>query len=56
MDARDPSTGTEWIDPDDAPELSESFFERADKYQGEELIERGQPDGCTPITQSQSPP
>jgi uncharacterized protein (DUF4415 family) len=33
----------EWIDPDDAPELTEEFFERADLYIGDKLIRRGRP-------------
>ncbi|AGX86602.1 BrnA antitoxin family protein [Candidatus Symbiobacter mobilis] len=32
-----------WIDPDDAPELTEEFFERADQYEGEQLLRRGSP-------------
>nr|VFK28246.1 MAG: Uncharacterized conserved protein, DUF4415 family [Candidatus Kentron sp. MB]VFK32559.1 MAG: Uncharacterized conserved protein, DUF4415 family [Candidatus Kentron sp. MB]VFK75978.1 MAG: Uncharacterized conserved protein, DUF4415 family [Candidatus Kentron sp. MB] len=35
------STG--WIDPDDAPELTDEFFEIADEYIGEKLIRRGRP-------------
>lgn len=31
----------EWIDPDDAPELTDDFFEEADEYVGEKLIRRG---------------
>ena len=34
---------TSWIDPDDAPELSDAFFERADEYQGNILVIRGRP-------------
>jgi uncharacterized protein (DUF4415 family) len=33
----------EWVDPDDAPELTEEFFERADLYIGDKLIRRGRP-------------
>lgn len=43
MSANKPSTGTDWVDPDDAPELSEAFFEHADEYNGEKLIKRGRP-------------
>ena len=32
-----------WIDPDDAPELTREFFERADLYQGSQLVRRGRP-------------
>lgn len=34
-----------WIDLDDAPELADKFFERADEYRGEKLIKRGRPAG-----------
>lgn len=33
-----PST---WSDPDDAPELSGEFFERADLYNADKLVRRG---------------
>ena len=32
-----------WVDPDDAPELTDEFFERADEYQGDRLVRRGRP-------------
>jgi uncharacterized protein (DUF4415 family) len=32
-----------WIDPDDAPELTRGFFQRADIYEGDKLIRRGRP-------------
>jgi uncharacterized protein (DUF4415 family) len=32
-----------WVDPDDAPELTEEFFARADIYQGNTPIRRGRP-------------
>ena len=31
----------EWVDPDDAHELDDDFFERADEYLGESLVRRG---------------
>lgn len=34
---------TDWIDPDDAPELTDEFFEQADEYDGDKLIRRGRP-------------
>jgi len=34
-----------WRDPDDAPELTEEFFRRADWYHGDKLIRRGRPAG-----------
>ena len=30
-----------WVDPDDAPELTDEYFARADVYAGETLIRRG---------------
>src|SRR5260363_273450 len=35
------NTRTEWIDTDDAPELTDDFFEEADEYYGNTLIRRG---------------
>jgi uncharacterized protein (DUF4415 family) len=32
-----------WVDPDDAPELTDEWSERADLYEGEKLIRRGRP-------------
>jgi uncharacterized protein (DUF4415 family) len=31
------------VDRDDAPELTEDYFERADVYRGERLVRRGRP-------------
>ncbi|MDR1367426.1 MAG: BrnA antitoxin family protein [Candidatus Accumulibacter sp.] len=45
MNAKSNATETAWIDPDDAPELDDDFFERADEYVGEKLIRRGRPVG-----------
>jgi uncharacterized protein (DUF4415 family) len=35
------ATRTDWIDPDDAPELTDEFFEQADEYIGDKLVRRG---------------
>jgi uncharacterized protein (DUF4415 family) len=43
MSANKTSIGTAWVDPDDAPELSEAFFEQADEFQGEQRVKRGRP-------------
>lgn len=32
-----------WSDPDDAPESTDDYFERADVYDGERLVRRGRP-------------
>ena len=36
-------SGKAWIDPDDAPELSDDWFEKADLYQGTIRVRRGRP-------------
>jgi uncharacterized protein (DUF4415 family) len=35
-------------DPDDAPELTDEYFERADFYVGERLVRRGRPKNARP--------
>jgi uncharacterized protein (DUF4415 family) len=37
-----------WVDPDDAPELTDEWFETADVYDGAKLIVRGRPKSDTP--------
>lgn len=43
MTASKRTTRKNWTDPDDAPELTDDFFERADEYQGDTLVKRGRP-------------
>ena len=43
MNANKHATHTDWIDPDDAPELDDEFFEQADEYLGDKLVRRGRP-------------
>jgi uncharacterized protein (DUF4415 family) len=43
MNVNKTSTDGAWVDPDDAPELTEAFFERADEYHGQKLVRRGRP-------------
>lgn len=43
MTAKKPTTPATWTDPDDAPELSEAFFQTADRYEGAVLKPRGRP-------------
>ena len=43
MTAKKPSTAATWIDPDDAPELTEAFFQTADRYDGATPKPRGRP-------------
>ena len=32
---------TEWIDPDDAPELTDAFIARAEVFEGDRFVRRG---------------
>jgi uncharacterized protein (DUF4415 family) len=32
-----------WVDPDDAPELTDEDFAKADVYEGDRLVRRGRP-------------
>lgn len=38
-------TGADWVDPDDAPELTDEWFDKADLKIGDKLIRRGRPPG-----------
>jgi uncharacterized protein (DUF4415 family) len=31
----------EWVDPDDAPELTDAFFDRAEVFHGDAFVRRG---------------
>jgi uncharacterized protein (DUF4415 family) len=41
-------TEKNWVDPDEAPELNDSFFELADEFHGQTLIRRGRPQSEAP--------
>lgn len=43
MTAKKPSTPTTWVDPEDAPELTEAFFQGATLYKSEKIQARGRP-------------
>jgi len=47
MSAKSTATKNTWVDPDDAPELTDAWFENADLHQGKKLIRRGRPAGTT---------
>ena len=40
-------TESNWVDPDDAPELTDEWFEKADLKFGDRVIRRGRPPGST---------
>lgn len=41
-------TKSEWVDPDDAPELTQEWFDSADYYEGGKLIRPGRPKAAAP--------
>ena len=41
------NTASTWIDPDDAPELDDAWFERATFRIGDKVVRRGRPPGST---------
>ncbi|MCL2635927.1 MAG: BrnA antitoxin family protein [Betaproteobacteria bacterium] len=43
MNGNKRDTPTAWTDPDDAPELTDEFFARADEYVGQKLVRKGRP-------------
>ena len=43
MSAKKTSTTATWTDPEDAPELTATFFKQADRYEGTTLKPRGRP-------------
>ncbi len=50
MSASKKSTATTWTDPDDAPPLTDAYFEQADEYQGERRVRRGRPPGSRKVS------
>jgi Uncharacterized protein conserved in bacteria len=43
MEKKKTAGASTWVDPDDAPELTDEFFRRADIYEGDKLVRRGRP-------------
>ena len=43
MNANKHNTEAAWVDPDDAPELTDAFFKHADEFKGDKLGRRGRP-------------
>lgn len=35
------AAGATWVDPDDAPEMTEAFFDKAELFEGDMFIRRG---------------
>lgn len=51
MKASEKNTESTWIDPDDAPELTDEWFEGAYQYHGNVMVKRGR--GRPPIPESE---
>ena len=47
MSASKPSSESNWVDPDDAPEWTDEMFDRAELRIGDTVIRRGRPPGST---------
>jgi uncharacterized protein (DUF4415 family) len=43
MSAKRAATKTAWVDPDDAPELTDEALDEAELYEGDKFIRRGRP-------------
>jgi uncharacterized protein (DUF4415 family) len=41
MSGKQRGTNSTWTDPDDAPELTNDWFARADRYEGDKLVRTG---------------
>lgn len=52
MTAKSAVTKNILVDPDDAPELTDTWFEEADLMQGTKLVRRGRPTGQTKALQT----
>ena len=52
MTAKPAVTKNILIDPEDAPELTDNWFEKADLMQGTKLVRRGRPAGQTKASQT----
>ena len=48
MGKKKSATEREWVDRDDAPELTDEWFDTADFYEGDKLVRRGRPKSDSP--------
>ncbi|MCI0510299.1 uncharacterized protein (DUF4415 family) [Chromohalobacter marismortui] len=53
MIAKKDDSKTTWIDPDDAPELDDDWFEGAYQYEDDKLVKRGR--GRPPLAHKKMP-
>lgn len=52
MTAKSKVTNSTSVDPDDAPELTDDWFDKADLMQGDKIVRRGRPVGRTKASQT----
>ncbi|MCM0081866.1 BrnA antitoxin family protein [Geomonas sp. Red32] len=52
MTVKTPVTKNICVDPDDAPELTDEWFEKADLMEGAKVVRRGRPAGRTKALQT----
>jgi len=52
MTAKSKVTNSTSVDPDDAPELTDDWFGKADLMQGDKIVRRGRPVGRTKASQT----
>jgi uncharacterized protein (DUF4415 family) len=52
MTAKSAGTKNIFVDPDDAPELTEEWFQKADLLDGTKVVRRGRPAGKTKESQT----
>ena len=50
MNAKPSDMRPGWVDPDDAPELTDAWFDQAEVKVGERVVRRGRPAGTTKAT------
>ena len=51
MSAKPGPGSSGWVDPDDAPELDDAFFDNAEIRQGDTIVRRGRPRSTNPKLQ-----
>jgi uncharacterized protein (DUF4415 family) len=47
MSVKSKPSAKPWVDPDDAPEVTEAWLQEADLYEGDTLVRRGRPKAAT---------
>lgn len=53
MQTRKPSGAAEWVDPDDAPPVTDAFFDAAEVFHGDTFVRRGRGRPKSDVTKEQ---